>query len=106
MLTIHIRHNGNGFLAHYLHHARRVAAFATRRDEFERLLGRFIRLCRRFGINLRIIRYPSFFCGLAAEGGDELAAAMLAAAKIRDPFADDADQQWEACFPLWPTYRE
>lgn len=115
-LRINVTHNGHGFGAYYTHYAQRKAAFACTRDEFERKLDRFLRLCRRFGINVTVVRHPSFYCGLAAELGDELAARLIRQARDHrgpwadwDIWADDAAQEYERRFAAtggWPTVKE
>lgn len=115
-IIINVRHNGHGFGAWYNHHGGRRAAFSPERDEFEKQLEKFLRRYRHFGISVEVVRWPSFYAGLAAEAGSMFASDLLQQAKKWqgawadiDPFAPDAMEKWENTFTTvggWPTVVE
>jgi hypothetical protein len=113
MVSVNVQHNGKNFTASYCHHAVREAAAASRRNEFEKRLKKFARLCRCYKVSLQIVYHPSYFCGIAAELGDCFAWKMLFQAARRegpwanwDAWADDASIQYESQFARlggWPA---
>lgn len=115
MVVIHVRHNGKGFGAYYRHYGSHIAAFGFSSEEFKKYLEKFIRRCKRFGIKLKIVYHPSYFCGLRAESGDARAKELIILAeRCEGPWADwdiwahDASEQYEDRFAQfgYPIERE